>query len=96
MEMFPKDSVPELNTKNLGNSLSFLTSSHMTMSAKWFRCYGILMIDVAAEFYFWTEQRQNGSSISSLGLAETPEIPNTVLVDSSLNFPMVHYTVPNG
>jgi hypothetical protein len=28
------------------------------------------MIDVAAEPYFWIEQWQKGSSISSLGLAE--------------------------
>jgi hypothetical protein len=37
------------------------------------------MIDVAAEFCTWTEQRHNGSSISSLGLAETSEVPNTIL-----------------
>jgi hypothetical protein len=55
MELFPKDFVPELNTKNLGNSPSFLTISHMTLSAKRFRCYRILTIDVAAEFCFWTE-----------------------------------------
>jgi hypothetical protein len=29
MELFTKDSVPELNTKNLGNSPSFLTITHM-------------------------------------------------------------------
>jgi hypothetical protein len=28
MELFPKDSVPELNTKNIGNSPSFLTIAH--------------------------------------------------------------------
>jgi hypothetical protein len=50
MELFPKDSILELNTKNLGNSPSFLTFTHMTLSARWFRSYGILMIDVAAEF----------------------------------------------
>jgi hypothetical protein len=48
------------------------------------------MIDVAAELYFWTEQQQNGSSISSLGLAETLEVSNIISVDSSLSFPMVH------
>jgi hypothetical protein len=48
------------------------------------------MIDVAAEFWFWTEQRQNRSSISSLGLAETVEVLNTISVDNSLNFKMVH------
>jgi hypothetical protein len=89
MELFPKEFVLELNTKNLGNSTTFLTITHMTLSAKWFRKYGILMIDVAAVFCFWTEQRRNGSSISRLGLPETPEVPNTVLEGHSLNFAMV-------
>jgi hypothetical protein len=52
MELFPKDSVPELNTKKLGNSPIFLNITNMTLSAKQFRCYGILMINVAAEFCF--------------------------------------------
>jgi hypothetical protein len=77
-ELFPKEFVLELNTKNFGNSTSFLTITHTTLSARRFRKYGILMIDVAAVFCFWTEQRQNGSSISRLGLAETPEAPNTI------------------
>jgi hypothetical protein len=78
-----------LNIKNLGNSASFLTITHITMSTKRFISYGILIIDVAAEFCSWTEQQQNGYSISSLGLAETPEVPNTILEDNSLSFPMV-------
>jgi hypothetical protein len=90
MELLPKDFVPELNTKNLGNSTSILTITHMTMSAKRFISYGILTIDVAAEFCSWTEQRQNGSSISSLGLAETPEVPNTVSENNSLRFRRFH------
>jgi hypothetical protein len=49
----------------LGNSTSFLTITHTALSTKWFRRYRILTIDVAAVFYFWTEQRQDGSSISS-------------------------------
>jgi hypothetical protein len=84
------DFVPELNTKNMGNSTSFLTITHMPPSAKRFRSYGILTIDDAAEFCSWTAQRQNGSSISHLGLAKTPEVPNTVSEDNSLSFPMVH------
>jgi hypothetical protein len=44
------DSVLELNTKNMGNSPSFLTITHTTLSAKWFRSYGILTIDIAVEF----------------------------------------------
>jgi hypothetical protein len=65
-ELFPKDSVLELNTKNLDNSPRFLTNTHTTLSAEWFRSYKILTIDIAAEFCFWTEQRQNGSSIAVL------------------------------
>jgi hypothetical protein len=89
-ELLPKDFVPELNTKNLGNSISFLTITHMTLSTKWFISYGILTIDVTAEFCSWTAQRQNGSSISCHGLAVTPEVPNTILEENSLNFLMVH------
>jgi hypothetical protein len=42
MELLPKDFVPELNNKNVGNSTSFLTITHMTLSAKWFISYGIV------------------------------------------------------
>jgi hypothetical protein len=89
MELFPKEFVPKLNTKNLGNSTSFLTITHMTLSAKQFRKYGILMTNIATVFCFWTEQRRNRSSISSLGFVETLEVPNTVSEGNSLNFPMV-------
>jgi hypothetical protein len=78
IELFSKEFVLELNTKNLGNSTSFLTITHTTLSTKWFRKYGILMIDVAAVFYFLIEQRRNGSSISRLGLAKTLEVLNTI------------------
>jgi hypothetical protein len=90
MELLPKEFVLELNIENLGNSTSFLTITHMTLSAKWFRTYGILTINVTAEFCSWAEQRQNGFSISCLGLAETLEVPNTVSKGNSLSFPMVH------
>jgi hypothetical protein len=80
----------------MGNSPSFLTITHMTLFTKRFRNYEILTISVTAEFCTWTEQRQNRSSISSLGLAETPEVPNTVLEDNSLRFLMVHQMAPNG
>jgi hypothetical protein len=90
MELVPKDFVQEFNTKNLGNSPSFLTITHTTLSANRFWSYGILTINVAAEFCIQTEQRHNGSSISSLGLAETLEALNTVLEDYSLSFTMVH------
>jgi hypothetical protein len=59
----------------------------MTLSAKWFRKYRILTIDIAAEFCSWAEQRQNGFSISSLRLAETAEVPNTISKGNSLSFP---------
>jgi hypothetical protein len=66
------------------------------MSAKWFRRYGILTINIDAEFCTWIEQRQNGYSISSLGLAETPKVLNTISEGNSLSFPMVHQTMPKG
>jgi hypothetical protein len=90
MELFLKDFVSELNTKNLGNSPSFLTITHKTLFAKQFRNYRILTIDITAEFCFWTEQRRNVSPVSSLGLAETPEVPNIVLIENSLSFPLVN------
>jgi hypothetical protein len=93
--MFSREFVPELNTKNLGNSPRFLTITHMTLSAKRFRCYRILTIDITAEFCFWTEQRQNGSSLFHLEQAETLEVPNTISEDNSLSFLMVHQTAPN-
>jgi hypothetical protein len=95
MELFPKDSVLELTTKNLGSSPSFVTITHTTMSAKRFGSSRILMIAVAAEFCFWTEQQLNESSHLGLGLAEAPEVPNTKLVSNSLSFPMVYKTAPN-
>jgi hypothetical protein len=52
MELFPKEFVLELNRKNLGNSTSFLTITHTTMSAKRFRKYRILTIHVIAVFCF--------------------------------------------
>jgi hypothetical protein len=42
MGLFQSDFVPEMNTKNLRNSPNFLTVTHTTRSAKWFRCYGII------------------------------------------------------
>jgi hypothetical protein len=73
----------------MGNSATILTVTHTTLSAKRFRKYRILTINVAAVFCFWTEQLWNKSSISRLGLAETPEVLNTVLEGYSLNFPLV-------
>jgi hypothetical protein len=89
MELFSKEFVLELNTKNMGNSDSFLTTTHTTLSAKRFTKSGILMIDVTAVFCFWTEQQRNGSSFSRLGLAETPDVLNTISEGNSLNIPMV-------
>jgi hypothetical protein len=60
-EQFCCDTVPELNTKKLGNSPSFPTHTHTTLSAKWFGNYRILTISIAAEFWLWTEQQQDGS-----------------------------------
>jgi hypothetical protein len=52
MKLFPTDSVLDLNTKNLGNSPSFLTITHTTPSAKWFRSYDISKFDFTAGFCF--------------------------------------------
>jgi hypothetical protein len=90
MDLFPREFILELSTKNLDNSPSFLTITHRSLSAEWFRSYGISTIDVAAEFCFWTEQRRNRSSIFHLVLAKTLDVPNTVSDDNSLSFLMAH------
>jgi hypothetical protein len=70
----------ELNTKNLGNSPSFLSVTHMTLSTKWFRSYRISKIDFAAEFCFWTEQQLNGTQILDFRLTKNLEALNTITV----------------
>jgi hypothetical protein len=52
MEQLRPDSVLELNTKNLGNSLSFPSITQTTPFAQWFKGYEILNIDLAAESCF--------------------------------------------
>jgi hypothetical protein len=64
----------------MGNSCSFLTITHTTLSAKLLKRYRILTIAITAEFCFWAEQWLNRSSISGMGLAKTLDVPNTVLV----------------
>jgi hypothetical protein len=59
--LFSYNSVRELNTKNMGNSPSFLSITHMILSAKRFRSYRIPKIDFAADFCFWAEQWLNGT-----------------------------------
>jgi hypothetical protein len=61
MDLFHRKFVLELNTKNLGNSLSFLTIIHMTLSARWFRSYRISTIYIAAEFY--SGQNSSGTDL---------------------------------
>jgi hypothetical protein len=58
--LFGYNSVPELNTKNMGNSPSFLSVTHTILSAKQFRSYRISKIDFAADSFFCVEQRLNG------------------------------------
>jgi hypothetical protein len=94
--LFGYNSVPELNTKNMGNSPSFLYITHTILSAKRFRSYQILKINIAADFCFWAEQRLNGTQLLGLGLAETLKVPNTIMVGDSLSCPMVHNMAPNG
>jgi hypothetical protein len=45
----------------MGNSPSFLSVTHTILSVKRFRSYRIPKIDFAADFYFWAEQRLNGT-----------------------------------
>jgi hypothetical protein len=94
--LFGYDSVLEMNTKNMGNSPSFLSVSHTTLSAKRFRSYRILKIDFTADFCFWTELRLNRTQLLGLGLAETPKVLHTIMVDNSLSFLMVHNVASNG
>jgi hypothetical protein len=94
MRLFGYYSVLELNTRNLDNSLSFLSVTQMTLFTEWFRSYRILKIDLVVEPYFWIGQRLNGTQLLGLGLAETLKFLNTITVDNSLSFPMVHYTAP--
>jgi hypothetical protein len=95
-ELLGYNSVWELNTKNMDNSPSFLSVTHMILSTKRFRSYRISKIDFAADFCFWTDQQLNGTQLSGLGLAETSKVPNTIMVGNSLSFPMVYNMAPNG
>jgi hypothetical protein len=93
--LFGYDFVLEMNTKNMGNSLIFLSINHTTLSAKRCRYYRILKINFAVDFCFWIELRLDGTQLLGLGLIETPEVPNTIMVANSLRFPMVHNTAPS-
>jgi hypothetical protein len=96
IELFPMDSIPELNTKNMVNSPRFLNITHTTPSAKQFRCYDVLKFDFAAEFCFRTEQRKNGTKLLGLRLTKTLEVLNTITVGNSLSFPTVHHMAEIG
>jgi hypothetical protein len=52
--LFRWDSSPELTTKKLKKSHSFPLVTYAASSDQLFRSYGILRIDIAAEFCFWT------------------------------------------
>jgi hypothetical protein len=60
-DLFPREFVLDLNTKNLDNSPSFITHTHKIMSTKWFRSYGISTIDVASEFC--SGQKSSGTDL---------------------------------
>jgi hypothetical protein len=93
--LFGWDSSPGMNTKNLENSPILPSVTYSASSDQRFRRYGILKIDFAADFCFWTELHLNGTQLLGLGLVETTEVPNTIMVADSLIFPMVHNTAPN-
>jgi hypothetical protein len=86
----------DLNIKKVGNSPSFPSVTYSTSCDKRFRSYRILMIDFATEFCFWTEQALNRTELFGLGLTETPEVPNTIMVGNSLSFQIFYNTAPNG
>jgi hypothetical protein len=94
MGLLQMDSVLELNTKNLGNSPRFLAITHMTLSAKRFRSYGISKFNFSSEFCFWTKQRLNRTQLLGLGLTETLEVLNTITVGNTLSFMRVYNTAP--
>jgi hypothetical protein len=96
LRLFRWDSPPELNTKNLYTSPSFLYVTYWALSNSRFGMYGILKIDFAAEFCFWREQWLNGTQLLGLELTKTLEVPNSITVGNSLSVPMVHNTTPNG
>jgi hypothetical protein len=75
---------------------SFLTITHTTLSTKRFGSYDVLKFNFAAEFCFWTDWWLNGNQLLDLGLAETPEVLNTITVGNSLRVPTVHHMAPNG
>jgi hypothetical protein len=89
------DSFPELNTKNLQNSSIFPLDTHIVPSDKWCEKYRILSIDDTAEICAPQNSSWKESQPLGPGLAETPEVPNTIMVGKSLRFPMVHNTAPN-
>jgi hypothetical protein len=93
---FGYDSVLDLNNKNMGNSTSFLPVTHTSLSTKWCRSNGILKIDFAANFYFWTQQWLNRTQLLGLRLAKNLEVLNIIAVGNSLSFLMVHITAPHG
>jgi hypothetical protein len=93
--LFGWDSFSELNTKNLDISSIFLSVTYSVLSNSQFRRYGILKINFAVDFCFLTELRLDGTQLLDLGLAKTPEVPNTITVSNSLNFPIVPNMAPN-
>jgi hypothetical protein len=52
MEHLGPDSVPELKTKNLGNSMIFLSVTQTTPFAQRFKSYEMLNINLTAESCF--------------------------------------------
>jgi hypothetical protein len=52
MEQLGPDFVLELNTKNLGNSLSLPSITQTTLFKQWFKSYKILNFDLVAESCF--------------------------------------------
>jgi hypothetical protein len=71
MDLFPREFVPELNNKNLGNSPRFPAITYTTLSAKWFRSYRISTINVAAEF---CSRQNSGGTDLQFSISDWPNL----------------------
>jgi hypothetical protein len=94
MEQVCCKTVLELNTKKMGNSPTFPNHTHMTLPAKGFGNYKILMINVAAEFWLFTEQQREGSFVPHIG--QNSGCSEYQTVGNSLSFLIVRQTAQNG
>jgi hypothetical protein len=94
MDQLCHETVPELNTKKLGNSRSFLTITHTTLFANQFMSYRIFNDRRCCRIPLLDRTAAKQISTFRLRFAENLEVLNTELVGNSLSFPMIHQTAP--